>query len=282
MPFKDVLVHLESYPDASSDAVIDQAAAFCARLSRQACVVSDHVSIPLKTNWLAELALDLERMARGEEQRSLDNATHVLDRFVHQADLAGVEATSMVLRATPVEMAERLVRLARSYDVCLLPLAGEGTRPTERVEAMVFESGRPVIVLPPACKGRALDQIVIAWDSSAAAARAVADAEPLLVNAATIRIIAVIDDKASAGAGVTADLVRRLCAHGQGDAIAAVDEIKAEGRGVGQVLKDYVADHAAGLLVMGAYGRGRWRERVLGGATEAVLRAPPTAVLLSH
>ena len=63
---------------------------------------------------------------------------------------------------------------------------------------------------------------------------------------------------------------------------ATLDYLKAGGRSIGDVFKDYVGEHKIDLLVMGGYGHSRTREFILGGATRSILTQPPTWVLMSH
>ena len=106
-----------------------------------------------------------------------------------------------------------------------------------------------------------------------------ADALPVLGKAREVRILTVINEKPAARAGLGQDVQRHLEAHGVS---AAVDEVDAGGRRIGQVFEDYLAGRDADLFVMGAYGRSRAREFILGGATEHMLHDPRVPLLLSH
>lgn len=124
-----------------------------------------------------------------------------------------------------------------------------------------------------------LGLVVLAWDNSRSAARALADALPLLVKAREVRVFTVVNDKPLACAGAGRDAVRHLLAHG---VKAVVDEVDGQGRPIGQVLDAYVGEHHADLLVMGGYGRSRVREFILGGATEHMLSGSRAPLFLSH
>ena len=105
------------------------------------------------------------------------------------------------------------------------------------------------------------------------------DALPLLTKAREVRVLTVVGEKPGARAGLGEDASRHLSAHG---VAAVVDEVDPDGRRVGQVLEDYVGKCGCDLLVMGAYGRSRVREFILGGATEHMLSHLTAPVLLSH
>ena len=94
-----------------------------------------------------------------------------------------------------------------------------------------------------------------------------------------MKVLTVVNEKVAAATGLGADAVRHLRAHGVN---AVAEEVDARGRRIGDVMDEYVVSQRAGLLVMGAYGRSRVREFILGGATEHVLNDPKVAILLSH
>ena len=121
--------------------------------------------------------------------------------------------------------------------------------------------------------------VMLAWDGSRAAARAMGDALPLMVNAREVRILTVTNEKPDASSGLGKDAARHLKAHGVN---VVIDEINAAGRHIGQVLQDHAIKCQSDLLVMGAYGRSRMREFILGGATEHMLREPNVPLFLSH
>jgi nucleotide-binding universal stress UspA family protein len=121
--------------------------------------------------------------------------------------------------------------------------------------------------------------VAIAWDGSAKAARAVADAMPVLKEAEGVRILLVTGEKSQVVTGLEADLTRHLRFHG---VMAMVDEADAGGRPIGEVLSDYLVSQRIDLLVMGGFGHSRLQEFVLGGATASILAAPPCPVFMSH
>jgi nucleotide-binding universal stress UspA family protein len=149
-------------------------------------------------------------------------------------------------------------------------------------ECVIFGSGRPTIVLPETPKIRrplSLDVVGVAWDFSRPAARAIADAMPILERAKTVRVVTVTQEKGIDTKRSGAELMRHLAFHG---IETVVEEEEAAGRSIGQALEDYTIAHDFDLLVMGAYGHSRLRDFVLGGATKAVIAHPPLPVLLSH
>ena len=119
----------------------------------------------------------------------------------------------------------------------------------------------------------------MAWDFSRAAARAVADALPILELAKKVRIVTVTREKALDSKRSPEELAKNLARHGID---VVVDEVDSGGNPIGSVLESYIVSHKADLLVMGAFGHSRLREFVLGGATQSLLSKPPLPILFSH
>ena len=148
-------------------------------------------------------------------------------------------------------------------------------------EAVIFGSGKPTLVLPerPRARPFELNTAVVAWDFSRAAARAIADAIPILEKAREVRIVTVANEKVLDSKHSAEELAKNLSRHGI-DVI--LDNVDAAGRSIGQVLEAHAASCSADMLVMGAYGHSRFREFILGGATKSLLSKPPVPILFSH
>jgi len=130
-----------------------------------------------------------------------------------------------------------------------------------------------------ALAGARVHTIVVAWDFTRAAARAVADAMPILERANKVRIVTVTNEKLFDSKRSSEELAKNLSRH---DVDVIVYRVDAAGRSIGNVLKREVADCSADLLVMGAYGHSRFSEFILGGATKSLLSKPPLPILFSH
>jgi nucleotide-binding universal stress UspA family protein len=151
-----------------------------------------------------------------------------------------------------------------------------------RPEELVLGSGRPTLVVPYIGGSSSPGQrIVIAWDESREAARAVADALPLLMQAREVWIVSIGAKVQSAGgqANVGEELRRFLADH---DIVARAERLYPDESSEADVLLSRIADLGADLLVMGCYGHARLRELVLGGLTREILRHMTVPVLMSH
>jgi nucleotide-binding universal stress UspA family protein len=119
----------------------------------------------------------------------------------------------------------------------------------------------------------------VAWDFGRTAARAVADALPILEKAKKVRVVTIADDKVIDTEHSAEELAKNLSRHGID---VVLDKIDAKGRPTGEVLESYALSYTVDLLVMGAYGHSRLREFILGGATKYLLSKPPFPILFSH
>lgn len=280
MPFKDILLHLESYPDRVTDRAIDGATALAAVLGQDVTAVSPHVGIPLKTNRLADFALRLGDLARTEEARGAEQAESALDRFEVQAKLLNAYGGRLHPKLEVFEAGEHLAMLARTRDLCVVPASPQNGVYQGVAEAVLFGSGRPVVVAPEnAALEPRLDTVVLAWDGGAPAAAAVGAAMPLLRDAKAVKVLVVLNEKAGIDAHLADDLMRHLGAHG---VAAEAMPFDAAGATIGSVFRHVTERVRPDLLVMGAFGHSRARQFVLGGATRAVLESPPAPVLLAR
>jgi nucleotide-binding universal stress UspA family protein len=144
-----------------------------------------------------------------------------------------------------------------------------------------MELGRPVLVVPCHSRHVAIGRnVLVAWDGSAPATRALALALPLLARAASVHV-AVFQheaDEAPVDPEAMRDLGRNLERHG----VAVTLQRVVADHAVAPALRLRAADEGADLIVMGAYGHSRMREWVLGGATREMLEGMSLPVLLSH
>jgi nucleotide-binding universal stress UspA family protein len=149
-------------------------------------------------------------------------------------------------------------------------------------EEVILACSRPVLVVPFA--RRRLDRIgtnvVVAWNGSREAGRAVQDAVPLLAMSGAVTVL-LVDPEEDADIELAEDLVLHLARHGL---YARTQVIRRElsTLSVSDTLLAQVADLDADLLVMGAYGHSRLREMILGGVTRDILRNMNVPVLMAH
>lgn len=143
------------------------------------------------------------------------------------------------------------------------------------IDAALFDTGRPVLVAPPAAPLQIGRKIAIAWNGSSQAARAVAFSLPFLERAEQVTILVGSgQDSHTPGTALAAYLER----HG---IRAAVEGFDVAGS-VGKSVLERAGELGADLIVMGAYGHSRLREMILGGATREILASATLPVLMAH
>ncbi|CUH83548.1 universal stress protein [Thalassovita mediterranea] len=149
------------------------------------------------------------------------------------------------------------------------------------VEAMLFDGGIPVMVIPTEAKPIVTPKVItLAWNESPEALAATRAALPILQEADRVRV-AVIDppqhgpERSDPGGRLSQFLAR----HG---VRAEIDVLSKTMPRVADVILRHVADGASDLVVMGAYGHSRFREAILGGATRDMLELSPVPVFMAH
>jgi nucleotide-binding universal stress UspA family protein len=275
MPFKDVLVALNSYPDPTPVSAVDDAVAVAAALGAHLAALSCETRVQMPGHVISAPMVD--GIIAGEAAKSRKNAHDLLAAFDAAAAKAGILHETILEKCLTLEVPDLLVEYARLRDLTILPTSSDQWY----AEAVIFGSGRPTLILPESPKRRPfqLGTVAIAWDFSRAAARAISDAMPILELAKQVRIVTVINEKALDTRRSGEELAKNLSRHGID---VVLDKVDAKGRSIGEVLEAFASSQGADLLVMGAYGHSKWREFVLGGATRSLLAKPPLPILFSH
>lgn len=151
------------------------------------------------------------------------------------------------------------------------------------VENLVLNAGRPVLVFPYAGDFATVGaHVLLAWDGSREATRALHDALPLLARAEQVTVLTLnaLEKEPPANRFPGADIADVLARHGVNVITDANEGV--QGLSVGEALLSRASDIGADLIVMGGYGHSRWRELVMGGATRSILRSMTVPVLMSH
>lgn len=220
-------------------------------------------------------ALEEELARRQTQAHEVANAE--LAAFEAEARRAGL-AHEGRLATVSEGTYDGIIERARLRGLVVVPFAAGDEGNADLAQELIFGSGRPVLVLPgEAGTGFRLNRVVVAWDSERAAARAVADAMPLLRHAKDVRIVTVLSDKDAATGATGPELVAHLARCG---VHAALREVERGRRSVGDALADEA--EGADLLVMGAFGHSRIRDFFLGGATRHMLAKLALPTLFSH
>ena len=210
----------------------------------------------------AQAAQARERLARGDVAHDVRLTDVMLLWSEETAALQARHADLSVLgRPDPVDITPRFALTFKS---------------------LLLQSGRPLLVVPDGARlAFPPRRVVLAWQPTREATRALHDALPLLSRDSEIDVLMVDPQIAEGRHGDEpgADIARHLARHGF--SVRAVPLPRRDAN-EGITLLRHVAEVKADLLVMGGYGHSRWREVVLGGATRTVLHDANTPVLFSH
>lgn len=172
---------------------------------------------------------------------------------------------------------EILATSARLADLTVVgrPDSAEEAPMAATIDAALFDTGRPVLVAPPAAPASVGKRIMVAWNGSPQASRAIAAALPFFVTAEQVLVAVGGEEDAQAPAsGLAAYLAR----HG---VRATVERFESTGS-IGKAILGQSGRSGVDMLVMGAYGHSRLREMILGGATREVLAGATMPVLMAH
>lgn len=205
--------------------------------------------------------------------------------FLKQAVLAGIRAQCRMPKA-PAE--EALAAHARSCDLLIMSQTDTAQLnwaiPPSVVDSVITAAGRPVLVVPYAGDTRRTigQHVLFCWDYGRRAARALADAAPLLRTASRLTVLTV-DPQPDMLYSLDIhpeDLPAYCAAHGY-PAPKAVHTIS-EGVGIGNAILNAAADHDCDMIVMGLYNRSRVREWILGGTSKTLLQSMTVPILFAH
>jgi nucleotide-binding universal stress UspA family protein len=228
---------------------------------------------------LAPVPADLIEMQREENERL---STAAIDRFKEFARRNGRSVETRSIDVMSAAAPDTFARISRRFDMAIVsqPRPDSSGSDGMLVEAALFGSGRPVLIVPYIqTSGLRLERVMVCWDGSRAAARATADALPLLAKAGKTEIVTVTDGSADQNEIPGIDLAKHLARHG------IEVELKRLVRGdieIADVILSHAADTSADLIVMGGYGHSRMREFVLGGVTRGLLKSMTAPTLMSH
>jgi nucleotide-binding universal stress UspA family protein len=202
--------------------------------------------------------------------------------FRDECRAAGLKSFEAVVDVD--DTATSIVRHAHCSDLAILTQASpdDRRRGDERllVEEVMLRSARPTLILPRAGRYGAPKCALVAWDDGREASRAVSDALPLLRRAAHVEVVswANLGENESEMSSRLDALRHWLMWQG----VTASTRVEVTASGIGAAIISRASHLGADLIVMGGYGHSRWTERVLGGATRAILESAPVPVLMSH
>ena len=278
MAFKTLLA--VTGPDLG-DGDLKLAIALCEEIEAHLAVLVVALAAPPPIGEYAAVVSDAWLQERQADMDMLQKRTAVV-----AALLASSPVSSDVSSEYPEEAGadDVIGRRARYADVTLLgpELLSRGILKSKAIEGALFSSRKPLLLVPegsaPTLKPK---RIMVAWDSRIEASNAVARSLDLLSAADNVHLVLVdpLEGETGQGAEPGADLATYLARFG---VKVTVDRVPSQGRTVAATLRQHAIDISADLLVMGAYGHSRLRERIFGGVTRSMIDEPPLPILMAR
>jgi nucleotide-binding universal stress UspA family protein len=272
MPLKDLLLVIGKDTEAGERYALE-----LARRSGAALTVTSSGAAPSLPAFIrSELPSDLLDHMREDVETTARAALEACSDRAKQMDVA---VETVMLDLSTGDVGSEVSRLARYFDATVLQQPDPaGTETADLIEAVLFGSGRPVLIVPCRQGPFQVTTVLIAWDEGQPAARAVADALPLLAMAERVEVVTVGDLRGDRTLD-SRPLVRHLGRHG---IEARMTNLARDQGSVASTLLSHAVDVQADLIVMGGYGHSRLREIVLGSTTRRILQTMTVPVLMAH
>lgn len=219
-------------------------------------------------------------MMRSESEKNEIAAREAFREILEKVGSENTDANmTALLEITDTSEIDAVIERGGAYDLLVIakPEAEAKGQAQDVAEAALFHTGRQVLLAPAEVPETIGDRILIAWNKSAQAGRAVAQALPFLERAKEV-LIFYVETGAKRGPS-PGRLKRYLGLHGID---AKVVEIPPDYRSVGEQILDQAGEFEADLVVMGAYSKSRLRERLLGGVTQYAFSKAALPVLMTR
>ena len=277
MAIKHVLLPLLGDPSPGVFAAIEKCVHVAASFDAEITALAVEEDVPVRPSVVISAALDL-----ADKVKSTTDAQGLLKAFEAAVAEIGVRNVQRVAHLIAGDAPEHLALCARLKDLSIVPVKPYDDRSERVIEGLIFKSGRPILLCPEELAAELpvnFDRVIVAWDHSAPAARAVGDALSMLCRARDVQVITASDRNTLAEQQSGAAVIRHLAEHG---IAASFDMVRIDGSSVGKILEAEVKVRGIDLLIMGAYGHSRLSEWVWGGATKSIIGRPPCWVIMSH
>lgn len=281
---RQILLSLPSFPDRPPTQVLEGAATLAQLLGASLTAHIPQLCGDQKT-WspiIGAFPLDFPQLMNEAVLQSEGNAASLIEDISKVFSALRVPLDIRRSLAKLLDSPDCLIDLARLHDLTILPISQRDMLGDSIAQAVIFGTGRPTLMLPSGDGTKSLqwlDNVVVAWDYSREAARAMADALPILIQAKKVHVISVLGEKGINTTCALGDLEKFLTAH---QVKYIFEHIQLDAGGIGDRLLSYAGEVNADMLVMGAYGHSRFREFVLGGATRRAISDPKLPVFVSH
>jgi len=273
---KNIILNIEQ--DASRDGVGEYAISIAEEFESYLAGVG-MAGLDIPTVMMPDFPANLAEKILAENE---ETARQSVKRFEQAATRRGISFEHRLV-TRHVAASTLFSTMARRFDLSVIMQTDvdAGIINETLIEATLFDSGRPIIVVPFFQKEPLkLEKIVCCWDGSRAATRAINDAIPFLKRAKSTELFIVVNEKTSGDDEIRGvEMAKHLARH---SVHVDIETVPVADIDVPNAILSHVADCSANLIVMGGYGHSRFREFVLGGATRTILSSMTAPVFMSH
>ncbi|MGE4219174.1 MAG: universal stress protein [Alphaproteobacteria bacterium] len=274
-----IFVPIHTYPDGNSERLGHHAAAVARHLHGEVRALVLNGDFPRVSSALGNILIDVPAMIAEAKAKCQERGATLVRAMESVMASHGIAFSAAEAECLPALVGDTISYNARYYDLTLIGLRTDDATLRASAEAAVFCSGRPTLLVPEEAPVASIGHVMLAWDGSRVAARAVADAREFLARARSVTIASVVDEKELPDSSGLSRLADHLSRH---ELRAEVVRLESRGRPIAETLQGAARERGAGLLVMGGFGHSRMRDFVLGGATQGVLASLKMPVMLSH
>jgi nucleotide-binding universal stress UspA family protein len=279
MSIKTILVYLPSEKNAAT--ILDPALKIA--VEKSAHVIGLHLTpdLPVYGEFPAEVSEEVIIRLQKAGKDAAAGARRVFDEWVKKSP---VTHEWRCYTASYAAGSDLIAQQGRTVDliVCGKPSDDIPDAWSDFSETAIIRSGRPVLIVPGTKALKTIgEHVVIAWNDTREAARAVFDSVDLLKAASSVRAVTLIEKESqrAAAEALGAELIANLGRHG---VTASLDVSYAGSGGAGEAILSRLLEEGCDLLIMGGYSRSRFREMIFGGASRDILRDTWVPTLLSH
>jgi nucleotide-binding universal stress UspA family protein len=278
MTFKTILTI--SGPDLG-DRDLKLVAGLCEQVGAHLSVLVVALAAPPPVGEYAAIVSDVWLQERQEDMKRLKERTTAVSAFLAGSTLS---ADASIEYPEIAWADETIGRRARYADLTVAgpELLARGTLKEKAIEGALFSSGKPLLLVPEDAPPTLMPKrVLVAWDSRIEASRAVRESLEILVKAETVHLTLVdpVQGENHHGEEPGADAAAYLARHG---VKVTVDRLPKSNHSVADVLRQHAIDVSAELMVMGAYGHSRLRERIFGGVTRSIVESPSLPIFMAR
>ncbi|MDR4307272.1 universal stress protein [Chelatococcus sambhunathii] len=273
---KNVLIVIHEEGDGSTSSALAYGLSMAQTAGAHVMVQAGSVKLDLPSGRTSGLVRGL---VAAENRRLRELVAAISDQARADSTMAGIVCDTDDDQLSFAELKSRALAQARVADITVLDAdASALTVDGGLLRAILFEGGRGTIIVPKDVTAFSCDRVIVAWDGSAAASRAVGAAMPFLKAATDVEIVCYVGEKDLSRSAAGADLAAALSRHG----VNAVAKELAAGRDVSERLREQAGLFRADLIVMGAFVHSPIQEWLFGGVTQAMLKSSPAPILTAR